>query len=128
MNGTTHPTIKPNATSRRILATKLCVAAWEKTLQALDVPKSFLKLGYLWPNDDGSHIVLRALPNSRYCPTNALINFAPQAVEEPRIEPPAKHLKQSSSLDFSHPESLPAPALAPPLARGANIQLIGCQT
>ena len=43
-----------NAASRRILAIKLCSQAWQKTLQALDVPKSFLKLGCLWPYDNVS--------------------------------------------------------------------------
>ena len=68
---TVHPTTKLNAAPYSILAIRLCAAAWQKTLRAVDVPKSFLKSGYLWPNDDRSHIALRGLSKDKVCPENA---------------------------------------------------------
>ena len=39
---------------------------------------------------------MMGLPNYKYCPDNAFIDSAPQAVEEPRSGPPAKRMKQTS--------------------------------
>ena len=52
---------KVDAATRRVLATRLCAQTWVTTLETVDIPKSFCKLGYLWPTDDGSHTSLRGL-------------------------------------------------------------------
>ena len=74
-------------------------------LPPVDVHKSFLKLGCLWPNDDGSHIALRGLPNYEHCGDNAFIDFAPQAVDKPKSAPPAKCMKQASIAGFFEPRA-----------------------
>ena len=50
------------------------------------VPKSFLKVGCLWPNDDGSHIALGGLPKTKYGPDSDFIDFAPRPVR-PEVSP-----------------------------------------
>ena len=74
---------KLSIAQQRILLTKFCARAWELTLQSVDPEKSFTKLRYLWPKDDGSHIQLRALRDYKYNPDADLTQFARPTVRSP---------------------------------------------
>ena len=82
--------------------------AWVQTLETVNIPKSFAKLGYLLPTDDGSHIfLLGGLPDYKYDPSGDFVGFVVQRQVTPSVAPPpAKRMKQSTVASFFRPRSM----------------------
>ena len=59
--------VKLTASQSRVICTRLVAAAWARTLESVDMMKSFLELGYVW--NDNSPVCPRTLPGYMFDPT-----------------------------------------------------------
>ena len=82
------------ASGRRVLGTHLTAKAYQAALEKVNIARSFVSRGCVWPTEDGSHINLRELPAYRYDPTAPLLRLLLPKPPQPRAALPSFRMEE----------------------------------